>query len=475
MMYLGLALIAGLTVLYASNLYYYEVLISEGNDLGLDPGHPYYEFIADQRSLLTQVYLIVSAIIFLLLMAFGLFLSHRIAGPLYHMTRVMRLVQHSEGDGARVHLRKGDFFTEFEAVVNETIAHYEQEMHKRVQESNLAKNMAGARILVVEDNLINQELVVEVLSANGILTDCAENGQIAVEMLRQDAYYDGVLMDGQMPVMDGYDATRLIREDLKLVDLPIIAMTANISGADQQYAIESGMNDVVKKPIVVSELFESLDKWIRPAKPIFGTMDKADLEEVIVPDIDKVDVKAGLARTQNNPILYIRLLRRFVDTNASFMERLQQASDAKSREILAHTLKGVAGNVGASSLQALSALLEGAYKKQASEHEINDLFSNLTRELEIVIRNINAALNAIDQGQVKRQLTDEDIAAMIVEMRRLIQASDTRVTDMIHELRSSNVTASNRDFEELFKAVSEFDFEQAETVLNRLALSYKEG
>ena len=104
MMYLGLALIAGLTVLYASNLYYYEVLISEGNDLGLDPGHPYYEFIADQRSLLTRVYLIVSAIIFLLLMAFGLFLSHRIAGPLYHMTRVMRLVQHSEGDGARVHL-----------------------------------------------------------------------------------------------------------------------------------------------------------------------------------------------------------------------------------------------------------------------------------------------------------------------------------------------------------------------------------
>jgi len=472
--YIGLALFIGLSVLYVSNFYYYDLLIAEGNDLGLDPDHPYFSFIDDQRTLLTQVYLGVSSVVFILLMAFGLVLSHRIAGPLHHMQRVMRLVRHSEGGGARVHLRKGDFFPEFEDIINETIDHYEAEIDKQLQESDLVKNLAGAKILVAEDNPINQELVVEILSSNGILAETADNGRIAVEMLKQDPSIDGVLMDGQMPEMDGYEATSIIRNELQLTSLPIIAMTANISGRDRKLAIDAGMNTAVKKPIVVSELFSALSELITPSKPIFGTMlDSETTHEIVIPDIEGIDTKTGLSRTQNNPILYLRLLRRFIESNADFRERLQAESDNKNKEILAHTLKGVAGNIGANSVHATAQLLEGAYKASTSDAECERIASDLSLELDTILNNIKVALQSVQEGTATREMSDEDIAELIVEMRRLIQASDTRVTELIHQLMAVEVS-EKRDFDDLFKAVSEYDFDRAEAVLNRLALYYKD-
>ena len=473
--YIGLALLIGFTVLYVSNFLYYDLLIDEGNDLGLDSDHPYFGFIEDQRALLTKVYLSLSAVVFVLLMVFGLFLSHRIAGPLHHMQRVMRLVQRSEGDGARVHLRDGDFFTEIEEVINETIAHYEALLEKNLAESDLVKDLAGAKLLVVEDNPINQELVLEILTSNGLLAECADNGQIAVEMLKTDSAFDGVLMDGQMPEMDGYEATRVIRSELGMTQLPIIAMTANISGRDKQKALDAGMNKAISKPIVVSELFTTLGDLVTPSNPIFGrAYDESEASEVVIPDIDGVDTKAGLVRTQNNPLLYLRLLRRFVDTNKDFGQRLQQSAEDKNIEILAHTLKGVAGNIGADAVQALSHLLEGGFKAGASAVEKERMSVELCQELDKIVNNIEVALKSVEEGTATREMTDEDIAKLIIEMRRLIQASDTRVTELIHQLVSVNAGDQKRDIDALFKAVSHYDFDQAEAVLNRLALNYSD-
>jgi len=281
-------------------------------------------------------------------------------------------------------------------------------------------------------------------------------------------------MDGQMPEMDGYEATRVIRNELQLTSLPIIAMTANISGRDRKFAIDAGMNTAVKKPIEVSELFSVLGELVTPSKPIFGTMLDADsTNEIVIPDIEGVDTRTGLSRTQNNPVLYLRLLRRFIESNADFRERLQAAPDNKSKEILAHTLKGVAGNIGANSVHATAQLLEGAYKASTSDAECERIASDLSLELDTILNNIKLALQSVEEGTATRKMSDEDIAELIVEMRRLIQASDTRVTELIHQLMEVEVS-DQRDFDDLFKAVSEYDFDRAEAVLNRLALYYKD-
>gem|GEM_PF-3078145 len=133
----------------------------------------------------------------------------------------------------------------------------------------------GGRILLVEDNEINQELVLELLVSQGLSVEVAENGQQALDMLaRQD--FDGVLMDCQMPVMDGYEATRRIREQQKFRDLPVIALTANVMSGDREKALNAGMSDIIAKPIDPDEMFLTMARWIKAAH---DDMDDADTDD----------------------------------------------------------------------------------------------------------------------------------------------------------------------------------------------------
>ncbi|MBL8444034.1 MAG: response regulator [Zoogloeaceae bacterium] len=125
--------------------------------------------------------------------------------------------------------------------------------------------LKGARLLLVEDNDMNQELATVVLGEVGIRLDIAENGQVALDMLARDAQYDGILMDCQMPVMDGYEATRRIRADPSLARLPVIAMTANAMATDRDKALAAGMNDYITKPLDIEATFATLLRWVRPA------------------------------------------------------------------------------------------------------------------------------------------------------------------------------------------------------------------
>ena len=127
MIYIALAVLLGFTIIYTSNLWYFSTLVSQGQELGLDPSHPYYELIEDQRKLLTRTYLIISGITFVLLMWAGLFLSHRIAGPLYRIESYMKQVTAGDVDLKPVHLRKGDFFPEIADILNDVIAHLRDE------------------------------------------------------------------------------------------------------------------------------------------------------------------------------------------------------------------------------------------------------------------------------------------------------------------------------------------------------------
>jgi CheY-like chemotaxis protein len=123
----------------------------------------------------------------------------------------------------------------------------------------------GARLLLVEDNDMNQELATELLEQAGITIVIANNGQEALDILAKDAAFDGVLMDCQMPVMDGYTATREIRKNLAYKDLPIIAMTANAMSGDREKVIEAGMWDHIAKPLNVAEMYATIARWVKPS------------------------------------------------------------------------------------------------------------------------------------------------------------------------------------------------------------------
>jgi CheY-like chemotaxis protein len=125
-------------------------------------------------------------------------------------------------------------------------------------------SLRGAHLLLVEDNAINREIAESLLHDAGVSVSVACNGQEALEMLER-ARYDGVLMDCQMPVLDGYEATRRLRQRPQWRDLPVIAMTANALVGDREKALAAGMNDHIVKPIVVDEMYSTLARWVRPA------------------------------------------------------------------------------------------------------------------------------------------------------------------------------------------------------------------
>jgi len=251
--------------------------------------------------------------------------------------------------------------------------------------------LQGTRVLLVEDNEINQQIAQEILESAGLTVTVAGDGQQALSALENDGY-DAVLMDVQMPVMDGHEATRQLRKNPRFHDLPIIAMTAHAMTGDRQKSLDAGMNDHVTKPINPDKVFAALVKWIKPGKGIIGRPEalsgkevtKAD--ETVLPIIHGITVVAGLARVMGNRRLYQKLLIQFRTDNHCTVENIKNAlvsGDVKTAARLVHTVKGVAANIGAEDLAAAGAELETALKQKRSVG-MGDLLDKFASELTIV-------------------------------------------------------------------------------------------
>jgi signal transduction histidine kinase/CheY-like chemotaxis protein len=241
-------------------------------------------------------------------------------------------------------------------------------------------SLAGARILLVEDNPINQELAHDLLGRAGVVLTTADNGAQALERLAQDDF-DAVLMDCQMPVMDGYEATRALRQQPRWRELPVIAMTANAMVGDREKVLAAGMNDHVAKPIKVDELFTTLARWIRRPS---GT-------------------RAARAALGNDP-LYDRLARMFVERETHFLERFaaaRAAADGAAMARLAHDLKSVAATLGAQALSDAARALEQACVDHAPAHTIDALLEVVSAELEPAFNGLRAPLasNSVEPAQ----------------------------------------------------------------------------
>ncbi len=360
------------------------------------------------------------------------------------------------------------------------VASSPKELQQSINEKNEAAlaSLRGARILLVEDNEINQELAQELLRTNGMRVSVANNGQEALDIL-EEYQFDGVLMDCQMPIMDGYQATKRLREQPRFKNLPILAMTANAMSSDKEKVLSVGMNDHIAKPIDVTEMLVCMAKWISTEKNNSVDDVKISLPDKAAPitfvDIEGLETDKGLKICQGNSELYKKILLKFVDNQNNFHEHFQQALIQKDSELMirqAHTLKGVAGNIGATELYKSTMQLESSIANEHSEQDIKELLNIVKDQLLSLCIAINnlislepiAEVEAIDLSTAQEKLT---------ELRALIEDNDTDALELFEQLQqlfSTNPKMQNK-VKDMTKAVNGYDFDEALELLNELESS----
>jgi signal transduction histidine kinase/HPt (histidine-containing phosphotransfer) domain-containing protein/ActR/RegA family two-component response regulator len=329
--------------------------------------------------------------------------------------------------------------------------------------------LAGITVLLVEDNEVNRQIATELLASVGASVDVAVNGAEAVAHMRQSApgTYAAVLMDLQMPVMDGFQATRELRLDERFASLPIIAMTAYALNEERERCLEAGMNDHVTKPIEPQVLFRTLIKWCptagkgRSSGPRPAT---TTLHSEAAPVIEGIDTKAGVLRVGGNPATYARMLRMFCDTHAGAALALIAAlgnGERDNAERIAHSINGVAANLGAQGLSDTAAVLEHAIAGgRESEAMIDAFAAGLARTI--------AAIGAPVEVTAPVALAKADAADVIASLTAYLGEHSGETVDYLELHEGTLKAALGQDaFDDLSKAINRFDFAAAQQVLTR--------
>jgi CheY-like chemotaxis protein/HPt (histidine-containing phosphotransfer) domain-containing protein len=263
--------------------------------------------------------------------------------------------------------------------------------------SDSRARLRGAHLLLVEDNLINQELAAELLGDVGITVRVAGNGEEALALLAREVF-DGVLMDCQMPVLDGYDTTRALRKNPDWTDLPVIAMTANAMSGDRELALGAGMNDHIAKPINVEAMFNTIARWVRPRRPRANGLapDPAAAGPIdALATLPGVDAAVGRTSTMGNDMLYRRLLGMFRNGQRDVIEEFRAAyavGDEAGATRLVHNLRTVSASLGAVGLARASRLLEVACLNGALGLELMRLLDGVALELRPVLDGLDMLL-----------------------------------------------------------------------------------
>ncbi len=345
--------------------------------------------------------------------------------------------------------------------------------------------LRGARILLVEDNDINQQVACEILRTAGLLVDVAGNGQVAVQCVQatfsSKQPYDLVLMDMQMPVMDGVTATRLIREVHPASQLPIVAMTANAMAADRERCIEAGMNGFIVKPISTDTLWQTLLELVklRAGLGVPHVFAQAQSTEVPAEDSDlmqalrasqALNVDLGLMHTANNPVLFVSLLRQFVLAQGDAVQRLRQcldSADPATAERIAHTLKGVAGNLGATEVQHHADQLEATLRKGVSGEQLLQAIRRTDTALDCLIRMLKDMPGLAPVQAADAVLSEADRRrgwTLLQQIALLLTQDDANAPELWHA-NAPLLRALHADTAKVEAAIENFEYEAALALL----------
>ena len=329
------------------------------------------------------------------------------------------------------------------------------------------KTIAGARILLVEDNEINQEVALDMLRQAGFRVDLAEHGEIALTLLKANQY-DLVLMDMQMPVMDGLAATTNIRSQPRLANLPVVAMTANALAADRQRCMDVGMNDFIPKPIEPDFLWATLLKWIPVRQPASPSKPKSKAKKSPSPtdatdfDIAGINAAPALTRMMGNVTLYEASLRKFCTQQADMPATCRNALTAKdttTAKRVAHTLKGVAASIGADALSTEAANLEIAITNQLPVSKLKPLIAAIEVHLRTLIADIQQHLPPLVSPPTADKATAK---AAVAELDKLLADSNPEAMAWLDQHSQVLATAMPADrVAEIQTLVRAFELDQA--------------
>jgi len=313
--------------------------------------------------------------------------------------------------------------------------------------------LIGSKILLVEDNAINQEIILGLLENSGIIIDVANNGQEAVDKFKKDKY-ELILMDIHMPIMNGYEATIVIREQDR--DIPIVALTANAMREDVEKTLAVGMNEHLNKPINVDKFFETLLKYI--TKKVDSYDINEDDEDALLPNFKHINTDAGLENLAGNRSLYIEILKDFYDMYSAFeMDR----DDKKEYTMQVHTLKGLSASIGATSLNEI-------VKRVDEDKEDQELQKLLCIELKLVVDD----LKILEEGAEIHEIvlittTTEHLQDLFSTLKELLQGNrPNSILPILQEIAKYKLPD---DYQELFLEVNElaqnYEYEKAKKLL----------
>ncbi len=341
----------------------------------------------------------------------------------------------------------------------------------RIAVGEHAHGLSGARILLAEDNEINQQIAVELLQLAGASVTIANNGREAIEILSRAPGrppFDVVLMDLQMPEMDGYQATMTLRSDARMATLPIVAMTAHATMEERQRCLDAGMNDHIAKPIDPRNLYETVARFYEPADvdpPVLRGAAETPPEIRAagpdgVPSVDGLDTRDGLARVAGNRKLYLKLLRQFAGQQGPAADEITDAlvqGDLGLAERVAHTVKGVAGNIGATRVRAAAGALEQLIRERAGAQDVEAAVRRLAGALEPLVKELRAvsdpsASEAPVQLPAAPSVNPAESRAAAAQLISLVSEMDPGAADFVH-----SHTAALRP---LFDGVAWPEFEQ---------------
>ncbi len=352
---------------------------------------------------------------------------------------------------------------------------------------NAQRQLAGARVLLVEDQPMNQELARDLLERAGLKVVTASHGAECLEKLATEGPFDGVLMDCQMPVMDGYTASERIRARSDWQSLPVIAMTASAMASDRERVLACGMNDHITKPLDLAQMFTIMARWIVPRRPVASATAPqattpsapldADAPQTVLGSLDSLDTVDGLSRCMGNLNLYQRLLKGFAKTQHDFATQLAAAPEREAAIRVAHTLKGLAGNIGATRLHQAVSQME-AHMHSSTADDPSDLRAQVQSELALTLDALQAVLADIQRlnnpkpaitTHQRIELDDPVLQERLAELSALVTEHDAMARDCFQDLmHNAQALQGHPLMQQLHRALERYDFDDATQALDGL-------